>query len=249
MTQRRLIIAITALLFACGEETPTAPVDGEQFDGLPVAAEEDMGETFTFEVTIYNLTEGQPFTPPVLASHSAAIRVWRNREAASEGVKEIAENGNTGPLAESLGESDAVGEVVLGSGPIFPGESQTIQVTGSRRMNKVSFVAMLICTNDGFMGLDSFQFPRRVGESRTRFVRGKDAGTEMNTENFSDMVPPCPAITGVETDEMGTGASNPDLAQNDVIRPHPNVRGVEDLLRSLHRWRGPVGKVVVERIE
>ena len=245
---KKCLILVGAVAFAACSDAPTTVEPEATVETPEVLAEKDNKDVRTYKVTVYNLTKGQPFTPPAAGTHKSSTRVWRNNQPASEGVKEIAENGNTAPLLAALEANPEVDDVVMASGPIFPGDMLEFTITAQRGFNKISFVSMLICTNDGFTGLNSFRLPRWVGDYRTRYIRGKDAGTEINTESFSDLVPPCPAITGIETDEMGTGMSNPDLAENGVIRPHRNIRGIDDLLRSLHRWRGPVAKVVVKRI-
>lgn len=56
----------------------------------------------TYEVTIRNLTGGQPFTPPLVATHRAATDLFAVGEAASVGIQEIAENGNLVPAIAAL---------------------------------------------------------------------------------------------------------------------------------------------------
>jgi hypothetical protein len=74
-----------------------------------------------------------------------------------------------------------------------------------------------------------------------------NAGTEANTEDFADMVPPCQALIGVGTGEPGTGQSDPALAQNDVIRHHSGITGRRDLVPALHGWdvNAPVAGITV----
>ena len=108
---------------------------------------------------------------------------------------------------------------------------------------------MLICTNDGFTGLDSLPLPRKLGDTKTVYSVGYDAGTEINTEDFVDLVPPCPALSGVPSDEPGTGTSNPALMEGGVIRVHANIQGIADLDPAIHGWVDPVAKIVVTRIK
>ena len=75
------------------------------------------------------------------------------------------------------------------------------------------------------------------------------AGTEVNTEDFADLVPPCPALTGVMSTDMGTGMSNPALAENGVIRHHDGVAGGDDLQAGLHGWQDPVARVTIRRTD
>jgi hypothetical protein len=108
---------------------------------------------------------------------------------------------------------------------------------------------MLICTNDGFTGLDSLALPANVGDSVTAYRDGYDAGTEINTEDFADMVPPCQGLIGVSSDDAGTGMSNPDLAEGGVITHHDGILGGDDLIPEVHNWANPVIKVTVTRID
>ena len=80
-------------------------------------------------------------------------------------------------------------------------------------------------------------------------TNGYDAGTEINTEDFADIVPPCQALTGVSSGEPGTGTSNPALAEGGVIRHHPGIQGIADLVPAIHGWSDPVSRVVVTRTQ
>jgi hypothetical protein len=51
-----------------------------------------------YEVTITDLTSGQPLTPPVVATHRGRHAILEIGQPASVGVREIAENGNSAPL-------------------------------------------------------------------------------------------------------------------------------------------------------
>jgi hypothetical protein len=78
-----------------------------------------------------------------------------------------------------------------------------------REARCLSCVSMLICTNDGLTGLDGVAQPIRVGEKVTFLTTGFDSGTEMNTEDFADIVPPCQTLIGASSGEPGTGTSRP----------------------------------------
>jgi hypothetical protein len=106
---------------------------------------------------------------------------------------------------------------------------------------------MLICTNDGFTGVDGVKLPNRVGQSVTNYTQGYDAGTEINTEMFEDLVPPCGPLTGQDSMGQGTGMSDPDLAENGVIHHHDGILGVGDLDPAINDWNNPVAKITVER--
>lgn len=218
----------------------------------PNAAAQAGAPMRAYEVTVENLTSsGQALTPPLLVLHRPAVDLFTVGEEASTGIQEIAENGNLAPLLEVLGSSRHVGTSAVGATPpvppLEPGESVTLTLEARPGFPFVSFVSMLICTNDGFTGLDTGRLPARVGEERSWHTDGYDAGTEMNTEDFADMVPPCPALSGVPSDEPGTGTSDPALAEGGVIRHHPGIQGGSDLDPAIHGWTDPVAKVTVRR--
>ena len=223
--------------------------------GTAVAA----GPTATYRVTIQVLIEGQPLTPPLIALHrSPQANVFTVGAPASFGVKEIAENGNLAPLKSVLESSAGMLAVAEAGAPLVPlgspGETvhlftDTVSMTISARrdVRAISWVSMLICTNDGFTGVDSLALPRHVGDAVARFTAGYDAGTELNTEAFADIVPPCQGLIGV-TGDSGTGTSDPSLAEGGGIHHHPGIDGGADLVPGVHGWTDPVGLIVVERI-
>jgi hypothetical protein len=210
-----------------------------------------------YRITIQNLISGQPLTPPVVALHRKQVDVFTPGDPASFEVKEIAENGNTQPLIDLLSAEAGVADVFPGDAPIVPRDRQdetgfddtlTFTVEGGRKARYLSWVSMLICSNDGFTGLDGVALPTRAGETVTFLTTGFDSGTEMNTEDFADIVPPCQALMGVSSGEPGTGTSNPAIATDDVIEVHQGILGGSDLLPEVHDWTDPVAQVVVTAI-
>ncbi|MGH2985859.1 MAG: spondin domain-containing protein [Solirubrobacterales bacterium] len=212
-----------------------------------------------YEVTISNLTSGQPLTPPVVATHKGKHQIFDVGQPASVGVREIAENGNSAPLlafldTDPLNQFSAFAESMTGPlvPPGVPGDamfdqSATLTVGGGRRAERLSFVSMLICTNDGFTGADSLRLPSKVGRATTMKTNGYDAGTEINTEDYTNIVPPCQGLIGDSSGEPGTGVSDPALAEGEVIRHHPGIQGGSDLNPEIHGWTDPVARITVER--
>ncbi|MEM7612726.1 MAG: spondin domain-containing protein [Pseudomonadota bacterium] len=208
----------------------------------------------TYEITISNITAGQPFTPPVIAVHNRRAEVFSVGDPASEGVRQIAENGNNAPLVSALSSNPDVRQVIEGTAPIVPPsnpggtgfDSQaTFTITVDRRARFLSLVSMLICTNDGFTGVNAVRLPRY---KTTVYARGYETRTETNTEDFADIVPPCQGLIGVSSDDAGTGASNPTLAENGVVIPHAGVVGDNDLDPRVHDWADPVAKIEIKRV-
>jgi hypothetical protein len=238
-----------ALLAGCGMDSamtgaPEAQAGFGQRNG-------GVSQARTYSVTIENLTGGQPFTPPLVATHQGAADLFDTGVSASLGVREIAENGNLQPMLDRLNGSDHVSNVVVAVAgtppPVLPGASVSFTIDAEPGARYLSFISMLICTNDGFTGLDSKLLPSQVGQQTALYTNAYDAGSEINTEDFADLVPPCPALTGVMSTDPGTGMSNPALAENGVIRMHPGVVGNDDLDASLHGFSSPVGRITILR--
>jgi hypothetical protein len=211
----------------------------------------------TYEVTITDLTAGQPLTPPIVATHRAATSMFTVGQPASFALKEIAENGNLAPMISQVESDKHVADSAAASAPLVPaglpgsamfGDSVTLTVSASEGAKFLSFASMLICTNDGFTGVDSLRLPKDVGDAVIVRSAGYDAGTELNTEDFADIVPPCQGLVGVSSGEPGTGTSNPALAEGGVIHHHPGIVGGADLLPAVHGWTDPVAEITVERV-
>lgn len=217
----------------------------------------DGGDSRIYRVTIANLTRGQPFTPPAAALHRPDVEVFSVGEEANEPVQQLAENGNLGPLVDLIGEAESIRSAAVGGGPLVPssdpGETgnpsyATLHLSADASATHLTFVSMLIATNDGIVGLDTVPLPERVNESRTYYANGYDVGTERNTERFEDLVPPAQSLIQGGEPEGGTTESDPELAENSVIRPHPGISGDGDLPVDTYGWREPAALVQVERI-
>lgn len=217
-----------------------------------VATTASAAETRTYTVTITNLTDGQPFTPALATSHKGNTGLFRVGSAASFELKEIAENGNLGPMVERIGNSTDFHDLVVETGntgvpPVMPGETISFQIEAAPPYNFLSWASMLICSNDGFTGVDGVKLPNHLGQSVSVFTQGYDAGTEMNTEAWSDLVPPCGPLTGQDSMGQGTGSSDPALAEGGVIHHHGGILGIADLDAAINDWDNPVGMLTVER--
>lgn len=210
---------------------------------LPATASES--DLITYEVTITNLAATQPISPPVLATHSTDVRFWRTGHAASEGIVAIAENGDPSvaeaALAGVAGVTDVVnvGQPITTAGSVFGDFTDTVTVTiTAHRGDRLSLAGMLICTNDGFVGLDSLPLPNRG--TRTAFARAYDAGSEINTERSEDIVDACSLLGPVVLEGDDNGNENDAVDASGVITRHRGIVGESDLLEA-HNWpRRPV---------
>ncbi|MDH3780014.1 MAG: spondin domain-containing protein [Nitrosopumilus sp.] len=220
--------------------------------GIP---ESSAAKTKMYEITITNLTPGQPITPPLLVTHAKDAGFFTVGEMANNGIQQLAENGNPEPLVEMLQGKSGIVDIVQGTVPLIPANdpgntglnhSETFVVSSEGNIRYLSFASMLVCTNDGFAGIDSVRLPIK---QLTVYAEAYDARTEMNTEDFADMVPPCQGAIGVTSDDEGTGASNPAIAEDGVVIPHPGIMGGEDLLENVHAWGNPVVKIDIVRMK
>lgn len=208
-------------------------------------------EPRTYEVTVTNLTSGQPFTPALVTTHKGNDDLFTVGSSASGELQELAENGNLEPIATRISGDDSFADLVIQMGasvpPVLPGETVTFEIEGGPPFNFVSWTSMLICTNDGFTGVDGLKLPNEIGDSISVSTQGYDAGTEINTEEWADLVPPCGPLTGQNSMGQGTGMTNPDLAENGVIHHHPGITGNGDLDAGINDWTNPVATFTVER--
>jgi sugar lactone lactonase YvrE len=213
--------------------------------------------TNEFLVTVTNLTPGQPFTPPLVALHQPEVEVFSVGEPATDAVRELAENGNLDPLVERVGATPEVRAAAVGDAPLVPradpGETgnpyyATLALSADESATHLTFLGMLVATNDGFVGLDTVELPAEVAESRTLYAAAYDAGTEQNTERFEDLVPPAQSLIQGGEATGGTTESDPEIAEDDVVRPHPGIGGDGDLSPEVYGWDGPVAAVHVEKV-
>jgi hypothetical protein len=225
LTSTTVLLALVAMLIALVGATP-ALGDAER----------------TYRVTITNLTDGQLLTPLVVAAHSGSTAIFRSGKPASSGLQSLAENGGVPDLAAELAANPRVGDVaVAGAEPLAPGTSAFTDITSAPGARKLSVAGMLICTNDGFGAINSAQLDAS-GKTQVLFGSAYDAGTEINTEAYEDLVPPC--------DGLGqTGTTNPDLAEGAVVHRHQGIQGGADLDPAIHGWTGPVIMVTIEPLD
>ena len=122
-----------------------------------------------YEVTVTNITPGQPITPPLLVTHSKDVSLFTVGEMASEQLQQLAENGNASLLVEKLEGKSGVMDIVKGSvGHLVPANdpgdtdlqySETFTISADGKKRYLSFASMLVCTNDGIAGIDSVKLP------------------------------------------------------------------------------------------
>jgi len=203
------------------------------------AADDDEGARF--EVTITNLTRGQQFTPILVATHKANVKLFELGKPASAELAILAEEGNTAPLAAALSALPDTGQVVTGSGLTNPGASTTLVVDGRRGFGFLSVAAMLIPTNDGFFAVNGIALPRG-NDTLTLTSPAYDAGSERNDEL-------CVSIPGPFFAECGgSGGGGKPGGGEGYVHIHAGIHGIGNLPAATRDWRNPVALITVRRM-
>lgn len=245
MLKKLTIIAASIGVLACGADNGV--LDPVEMDENAELHRTTNDAKVTYEIAITNLTTGQPLSPGVVFTHSSRTRFFRGK--ASEGLRNIAENGDPSVAVMELADNRGVRAVIATDAPVHriggPGpETLMTTITTGGNAKYLSLGLMLICTNDGVAGLDGVRLP--VGsQTRVYYARAIDAGTEVNEETYASVVPPCFAIGPTS----GPGDGNGRTAEDRRVRPHHGIKGVADLDPVLHGWRGPIAKVTVRRMK
>ncbi len=213
----------------------------------PVVVRAQNHNPFTLEVTITNLTANQILSPPIVVVHDPSIHLFSPGEAASDALAAEAEDADDGMLLTMLDGlmGSKVDDVAKAAGPLPPGQSVTLQVKAGRLTHALSAVAMLVTTNDGFMGLDAVSLFDVAAAGNPFFARPAtlyasawDAGSEANTEFCADIPgPPC-GHPGVRNTADAEG----------FVHVHRGIHGTGDLAPALYDWRNPVAKITVKRM-
>ena len=207
-----------------------------------------------WDVTITNLTHGNYFTPLLVAAHPSSMHLYQLGSSASASLRLMAECGDITSLVTELGSSVDKSENPAG-GVLAPGSSTTAMLTPTAANTNLSITAMVLPTNDGFVGMDGMEIPTAAG-TYTYYLNAYDAGTEANNELMDTSgcavgMPGIPGAPGMDTGTGGTGVSSTDT--NTKIHVHRGILGdtnstggISDLDSTIHRWQNPVAMVTVK---
>ncbi|GHA64670.1 spondin domain-containing protein [Photobacterium aphoticum] len=196
------------------------------------------------DITITNATKQIYFTPLLISAHSSSVFLFRSGEAATPELEAMAEGGDIAGLASLASNAGAISSENPAGGILDPGASTTTSLSTGDATH-LSITAMLLPTNDGFVGLDSWPIPTTPGMYTVR-LNGYDAGTEANDELAASMPNP-PFIT------FGTGGTGVETTiTNDTVHIHPGnlgdtdpAGGLSDIDSTRYRWLNPVAVVTI----
>lgn len=205
------------------------------------------------EIKVTNLTQGIYFTPLIIAAHTDDANMYQVGMAASTELQAIAEGGDISGMSTLLGSISADVVENPAAGLLAPGASTETMLMSADSNTVLSLVSMLLPTNDGFVGLDSWTIPEEAG-TYTMYLKAYDSGTEANDEIVNGGG--APGAAGIPMDPAmnnGTGAMGvTDMEETQVVHVHRGVLGdtdsaggYSDLDSTKHRWLNPVAKVTI----
>jgi hypothetical protein len=203
---------------------------------------------------IQNLTQGMYFTPVALVAHTPEASLFELGEAASVEIQAMAEGGALDGIA-TIGDSiDADVLANPAGGLLAPGATATGTLMTVDSNSVLSVVAMILPTNDGFIGLDNWQIPTEAGVY-TVYLNAYDAGTEANDElrgSGASGEPGMPVPPPLQPLLGNGGAGVTVIENNATVHIHRgNIGdadlngGTSDINNTVQRWLNPVAKLTV----
>ena len=203
------------------------------------------------DITLVNLTHSIAFTPILVAAHDKQTSLFHLGESATAALQKMAEGGDISDLKIAINSASGV-TLDLTSAPTLAGITSMGSLDTGNNMY-LSLTAMMLPTNDGFVGLDSWKIPSEAG-TYTIMLNAYDAGTEINDEII--IGGGSPGSAGIPADPSGNGGTGATGASsneaNDKVHIHPGnvgdtnaTGGISDVDSSIHRWLNPVAKLVV----
>ncbi|RZM84156.1 hypothetical protein C3B51_04335 [Pseudoalteromonas rubra] len=208
----------------------------------------------SLDVKVTNLTQGIYFTPLLVSAHTSDAMLFQAGEKASSALAAMAEGGSLTGLSEILTGINANTMENPAGGLLAPVTSTMTSLETDAGNDRLSIVAMMLPTNDGFVGLNSWPIPTTPGTYHI-YLNAYDAGTEANNElvvegSGAPGTPGIPASPGVAPGTQGMGVT--EMEENTNVHIHrgnlgddEQVGGKSDLHNTVHRWLNPVAKVTV----
>lgn len=207
----------------------------------------------TLEITVTNLTAGTYFTPLITAAHTNELAMFTVGESASPELQMMAEGGDISGLSSILTNANADVNENPAGGLLAPATATTYMMTNSEGNDYLSLTSMILPTNDGFIGLNSWKIPEEPGTYEV-YLNAYDAGTEANNEIVNGGGAPgvlgIPAAPGGMAGTNGTGVT--DTESNTSVHIHRGNLGDDDLTggksdvnNTVHRWLNPVAKITI----
>ncbi|MCF6281224.1 MAG: spondin domain-containing protein [Candidatus Polarisedimenticolaceae bacterium] len=205
------------------------------------------------KVEITNLTNGLYFTPLLVAAHIKESTLFELGMPASAALQAMAEGGDISGLVMQVESAGGIYAANPAAGLLAPGATTSANLALNHNRRYLSIAAMLLPTNDGFVGLGALKIPKKRG-SYTYYLNAYDAGTEANDEVITGGG--APGVAGIPADPgalAGSGGSGvAGLDHNTTVHIHrgtmgdtDSMGGMSDLDSRHHRWTNPVARLVI----
>jgi hypothetical protein len=193
-----------------------------------------------YQVKITNLTNAQSFTPILTVTHSSGVTMFLPGTAASDELRTLAEEGNVAPLSMLLAATPGVADMVTSPGLLTRGVTADFEITATGSASWLSFTAMLIPTNDAFVGINT-ELPEGA-EVKVVYAYAYDAGTERNDEL-------CASIPGPSFSECGGPGGGAMVGGGEgAVTIHRGIQGVGDFEAATRDFNNPVARVTIRRL-
>ncbi|MBW0147131.1 spondin domain-containing protein [Marinobacter arenosus] len=237
-THTVLLLPLVMLVAGCGSSDD---------DGNSLVS----ARSFQYQVTITNLSAGQPFSPAAVVIHRAEWQAFTLGDGASVALERLAESGDNNAFLSEADTDNGVLATETGTGPIAPGATTELSISASATSDeglRLTWMSMPVNTNDGLAGISSIDLSDlSTGDSRVYSAITYDAGTEANSES-ADTVPG-PAASGLAE---GFNPARDDV--RDEVYIHAGVVTQDDgldtsTLEGIQRWENPIARVRIERLQ
>ena len=195
------------LLTACGNSDP------ESSDQSIATFKVTFTATWDESTHPSDFPSNPHFSPLVGLTHTDKFFLWNDVEAVTDGFKEMAETGKTGPLVTEIETAISSGNAyayVLASGPIAqsPGSIE-VTFTASRDFPLLSLTSMIAPSPDWFVGIRNISLysEGKWSEEITIDLYAYDAGTDSGESYTSQDIPTIPrkSVSKIETSPFENG--------------------------------------------
>jgi len=202
-----------------------------------VACQHDSEVEYTISVT--NLTNGQPLSPPVAMLHKAKFNFWQIGQTATDALELMAEAGDGSELLALKRNNPQY----HANSPIPPGETAVFTLEArNKNFAYLSVAGMLVNTNDAFSGLNSVELSDlQSGQTSVFYTHTYDAGTEFNSELSGTI--PGPADGGEGFNSARDDVTNVVTLHGGVVSADDNY--AESTLSGADKFDNPSLRIVV----
>lgn len=238
-----MTIAAAVTVTACsdGGSSRRTPVEPPAVEPTP-----EPVATKQFEISVSNLTVGQPLSPIAVFIHDETTpAVFAVGTPSSDALELMAESGDNSGLLDAI---NSLAEV-SGEAPLGPGGSASFDLeveADDDTALALTVMTMLVNTNDAFTGVNGADISDlAVGASMTFRTPSYDSGTEANSEAAGTI--PGPADGGEGFNSARDDVANQVTMHGGVVT---SADGLSDsVLGQQHRWDNPVTTVRITRAE